>query len=182
MTVDSLPAVLRESYEIHEWRHAVAILQFDFPGELQDICEVLGAFRLQKSHIAVGGGRKSKVAELIDHALAGRGWREKRFRTKITVDTTEMESPTHAVDCFKNGVALEIEWNNKTRSLIGISTTSGFFSSFELCPWVSSLPDVMNFRASSKNLAEASPMELRLPICPSYYQGLRAEVVVVALS
>jgi hypothetical protein len=24
-----------------------------------------------------------------------------------------MESPTHKVDCFKNRVALEIEWNNK---------------------------------------------------------------------
>jgi hypothetical protein len=24
-----------------------------------------------------------------------------------------MESPTHAVDCFKSRIALEIEWNNK---------------------------------------------------------------------
>jgi len=24
-----------------------------------------------------------------------------------------METPTHKVDCFKNRVALEIEWNNK---------------------------------------------------------------------
>ena len=24
-----------------------------------------------------------------------------------------MESPTHRIDCFKNHVALEIEWNNK---------------------------------------------------------------------
>ncbi len=25
-----------------------------------------------------------------------------------------IDSPTHKVDCFKNGVGVEIEWNNKT--------------------------------------------------------------------
>jgi transposase len=29
------------------------------------------------------------------------------------VDDAELQSPTHEVDCFKNRVALEIEWNNK---------------------------------------------------------------------
>ena len=38
---------------------------------------------------------------------------EKSFDTKIVVDLHEMASPTHKVDCFKNKVALEIEWNNK---------------------------------------------------------------------
>jgi hypothetical protein len=31
----------------------------------------------------------------------------------VTVDKEIMESPTHKVDCFKNRIALEIEWNNK---------------------------------------------------------------------
>ena len=66
-----------------------------------------------KSHIAVGGGRKSKVAEWIDGELYRKGWRETNFDTKITVDGRDMESPTHAVDCYKNRIALEIEWNNK---------------------------------------------------------------------
>jgi len=38
---------------------------------------------------------------------------QKNFQTSITVDENVMESPTHAVDCFKNRIALEIEWNNK---------------------------------------------------------------------
>jgi hypothetical protein len=29
------------------------------------------------------------------------------------VDDQRMESPTHAVDCFRGGVAVEVEWNNK---------------------------------------------------------------------
>jgi hypothetical protein len=31
----------------------------------------------------------------------------------MLVDDVPLESPTHSVDCFKNHVALEIEWNNK---------------------------------------------------------------------
>jgi len=29
------------------------------------------------------------------------------------VDDATIQSPTHAVDCFRNGVGVEIEWNNK---------------------------------------------------------------------
>lgn len=113
MPISSLPKFLRDHYETHEWRHASAILQHDFPKEYADICDVLGRFRLMKSHIDTGGGRKSPVASWIDGEFYKRGWAEKNFDTKITVDKSVIESPTHSVDCFKNRVALEIEWNNK---------------------------------------------------------------------
>ncbi len=29
------------------------------------------------------------------------------------IDQSSIDSPTHKVDCYKNKVALEIEWNNK---------------------------------------------------------------------
>lgn len=113
MTTTDLPAFIRENYEIHEWRHACAILRQDFEREYKDISDVLTRFRLKKSHITIGGGRKSKVSEWIDSELTKKGWIEKNFQTSITVDKTVTESPTHAVDCFKNRIALEIEWNNK---------------------------------------------------------------------
>jgi hypothetical protein len=113
ISIEFLPQFIRDNYEIHEWRHACAILKEDFYSEFQEICDVLNRFRLLKSHIAVGGGRKSKVAEWIDGELYRKGWRETNFDTKITVDGRDMESPTHAVDCYKNRIALEIEWNNK---------------------------------------------------------------------
>jgi hypothetical protein len=31
----------------------------------------------------------------------------------VVVDENKMDTPTHKVDCFRNCVALEIEWNNK---------------------------------------------------------------------
>ncbi len=113
MGTELLPEFIRESYEVHEWKHACAILAHDFPNEWRDICEVLTSFRLQRSWITVGGGRKSKVSEWIDSALYARGWVEKKFITEILVDKKALESPTHQVDCFKNRIALEIEWNNK---------------------------------------------------------------------
>jgi Restriction endonuclease BglII len=113
VTKDLLPSFLLENYEIHEWQHACAILKSDFPAEWRDIVEVLTDFRFRRSWITVGGGRKSKVSEAIDKALYAREWVEKHFDTKIVVDGEPLESPTHSVDCFKNRVALEIEWNNK---------------------------------------------------------------------
>lgn len=113
MSLDLLPDFVRNHYETHEWKHACAILKQDFPQEWAEIIEVLTQFRLKKSWIAVGGGRKSKVAEAFDSALGKCGWKEKGFDTKVTVDNESHDSPTHKVDCFKNRVALEIEWNNK---------------------------------------------------------------------
>jgi Restriction endonuclease BglII len=113
VTLDSLPSFIRQHYEVHEWKHASAILVQDFADEWIDICEVLTAFRLRRSWVNVGGGRKSKVSEAIDTALCARGWEEKQFKTEILVDGARSESPTHQIDCFKNRVALEIEWNNK---------------------------------------------------------------------
>lgn len=110
---NKLPDFICQNYEIHEWRHAIAILQNDFTNEYREICEVLTRFRLRKSWISVGGGRKSKVAEWLDQELLTFGWKAKNFDTRITVDNESYDTPTHEVDCFKNRVALEIEWNNK---------------------------------------------------------------------
>jgi hypothetical protein len=113
MGTEILPKFIRENYAVHEWKHACAVLQGDYPQELQDVIDVFTEFRLLRSWIEVRGGGKSPVSTAIDSALLKRGWREKAFETRIVVDENALESPTHKVDCFKNQVALEIEWNNK---------------------------------------------------------------------
>jgi len=113
MLMNRLPQFVRENYECHEWKHASAILSQDFPSEWKDLLEVLCAFRLKKSWISQGGGNKTKLSSFIDGFLTDRGWEEKQFQTAIEVDGTRQDSPTHKIDCFKNGIALEIEWNNK---------------------------------------------------------------------
>jgi len=114
VALSDLPDFIRRNYEIHEWRHASAVLRTDFRQEWDDIVVVLTELRVRKTHIAVGGGAKSKVAGAIDKAFTERGWRERKFATQIRVDDAVIDSPTHKVDCFKNGIGVEIEWNNKT--------------------------------------------------------------------
>lgn len=113
MSEGHFPPDVCENYEIHEWKHASAILKMDFPSEWNDLVDMLRALRLKKSWIAKGGGNKSELAKWVDDFLGARGWREKQFATAMIVDDTRLESPTHKVDCYKNRVALELEWNNK---------------------------------------------------------------------
>ena len=113
MLIDRLPQFVRDNYEFHEWKHASAILSQDFPAEWLDLLSLLQDLRLRKSWIAVGGGNKSKLAIYVDKFLVQRGWLEKQFQTAIEVDGNRLDSPTHKVDCYKNGIALEVEWNNK---------------------------------------------------------------------
>ena len=113
MVLSSLPPFVRDHYEVHEWRHASAILKQDFRREWDDIIDVLTEFRLRRSHIVVGGGGKSKVSQALEGGLNARGWKEKQWATRIVVDESSLESPTHKVDCYLNKIALEIEWSNK---------------------------------------------------------------------
>jgi hypothetical protein len=113
MTLDDLPQFIHDYYEVHEWRHASAILARDFPEEWADIIAVLKDFHLLRSDILTPGGRKSPIAIQIDQAFFAHGWREKSFDTHIIVDELKMDSPTHKVDFYKNKIAIETEWNNK---------------------------------------------------------------------
>lgn len=113
MLHNRLPSFVRENYECHEWKHASAIMSQDFPDEWKDVLDVLSAFSLKKSWIVKGGGRKSQISHFIDDFLYRRGWSEKKFDTGVVLDGVTLDSPTHQIDCFRNKVALEIEWNNK---------------------------------------------------------------------
>jgi hypothetical protein len=102
MSVEGLPEFIAESYEVYEWKHASAILQADFASEWSDLLAVLSDIRVRRSHVLVGGGGRSKITQAIDGAFYSRGWEEKKWHTRIVVDETVTETPTHKVDCYKN--------------------------------------------------------------------------------
>ncbi len=54
MAIELLPEVIRANYEVHEWKHACAILKNDFPAEWNDIIDVLTRFRWKRSWVSVG--------------------------------------------------------------------------------------------------------------------------------
>jgi hypothetical protein len=114
MATDHLvPADLRDLYHVREWRNATGVLATACPDEWAEIITVLRGFRLLKSQVLTAGGALSPISQGINDAFESRGWLEKAFSTKIMVDETVYESPTHKVDCLKGRVALELEWNNK---------------------------------------------------------------------
>jgi len=108
-----VPADVAKRYEVHEWRNGLAILSAARPQEWREILTVLRGFKLLKADILKPGGRKSGIADKLDGHFFRLGWSEKGFDTRIVVDKTEYVAPTHKVDCYKNRVALEVEWNNK---------------------------------------------------------------------
>lgn len=113
MALVRIPAKLREKFSIEEREHAVSILKYDFPSEWKDILDLLDNFWLTKEMVVAPGGNKSSISTTIDRFLQQRGWAERGFDTKLVVDGVEIPSPTHKIDNFKNGVGVEVEWNNK---------------------------------------------------------------------
>lgn len=108
-----IPPDLLDRYHVKEWRNATGILATACPTEWAEVIEVLREFTLLSSEVRVGGGNRSLISQRIDEPLYKRGWVEKKFNTSIIVDENQIDSPTHSVDCFKGGVAVEMEWNNK---------------------------------------------------------------------
>jgi len=108
-----VPEEIGELYEVLEWRNASAVLKGSYFDEWNDVLEILASFRLRRSEILAPGGGKSPITKWMEKHFRDRGWTEKAFNTKIVVDNVDHETPTHKVDCFKNGVAVELEWNNK---------------------------------------------------------------------
>ena len=108
-----VPADIAKRYEVHEWRNGLAILAAAHPEEWGNIVEVLRGFALLKSDILKPGGSKALISSKLNSQFTKLDWVEKKFDTKIVVDTAEHIAPTHKVDCYKNWVALEVEWNNE---------------------------------------------------------------------
>jgi hypothetical protein len=109
----NVPADIVARYEVHEWRNGLAILAAAHPKEWRNILEVLRGFTLLKSDVMKPGGSKGLISSKLDTHFTQLGWIEKKFDTKIVVDSAEHIAPTHKVDCYKDRVALEVEWNNK---------------------------------------------------------------------
>ena len=115
MTNQSIvPADIAARFEVHEWRNGLAILAAAHPQEWSEILDGAAGLHADcKSDVLKPGGSKGLISSKLDSHFTKLGWIEKKFDTKIVVDTHEYVAPTHKVDCYKNRVALEVEWNNK---------------------------------------------------------------------
>ena len=67
-----------------------------------------------KNFLIAGGGGRSKIPPTFEDPLNENGWIEKNFDISISLDGVERKIETHKIDCFKNKIGIEVEWNNKT--------------------------------------------------------------------
>jgi hypothetical protein len=113
VSVELLPSVVFDKFEVAETHHAASILFTDFRSEWNDLVGMLSTFVLRKSDIVIPGGRKSPISSGIDRYFYDRDWVEHNFRIQVSADGATTLAPTHQVDYFRNRIAIETEWNNK---------------------------------------------------------------------
>ena len=111
-----VPPDIQALYEIHDYRHAAAILAVEFPTEFAEICGALRQFRYTVDEVKRPGGNESDIPKKFSGLLRP-AWEERRLSARLVVGEDEVVSrDTHKIDYVKNRVALDVEWNSKDQT------------------------------------------------------------------
>lgn len=165
-----IPGDISELYEVHDYKHAAAILKNEFPVEFSEICDALRAFRLTETNVRDPGGSESAIPKTFSQILQPMGWQQKKIRARLIVDEHELPLESHYVDYLKGRVALELEWNSKDQTYdrdlyafraffeyhqisVGVITTR----SNDLDPWFKQLGLYHKYGASTTQMGKLLP-------------------------
>lgn len=113
---DYIPTDILEKYEVHDYRHAAAILCHEFSTEFNEIMDALRNFTFSLDDIQSSGGNESNLPKRVSDVLRPMGWLEKKIRTEQVVDGEEVFTDSHFVDYMKGRVAFDMEWNSKDQT------------------------------------------------------------------
>lgn len=113
---DNVPPTLRELYEVHDFRHAAAILATEFPAEFADLCDALSTFRITEGQVLKPGGNESDIPKAMSKILRPRQWVEAKLKAALVVDDEPVTSDSHKIDYIKGRVAFDFEWNSKDQT------------------------------------------------------------------
>lgn len=147
-----IPSDIANLYEIHDFRHASAILFNEFQDQFQELCDVLRSFRFTIDDIKRAGGNESTIPKKFSEFLRPKNWAEQQLHAKLVVDDDIVSVDTHKIDYLKGRIAFDLEWNSKDQTFdrdlyafraffeynkisLGILVTR----SNELDPWFNSL-------------------------------------------
>jgi hypothetical protein len=122
---DHIPKEIRDLYEIHDSKHAAAILSQEFPTEYSEICQALMSFRFTKQDILDAGGNESRIPKILSEIMRPMGWEEKNLSAELNVFErkggesklkSKINHGSHKVDYLKGRVAFDLEWNSKDQT------------------------------------------------------------------
>jgi CRISPR-associated protein Csd2 len=112
-----IPEDIASLYEVHDFKHAAAILRNEFLEEFEEICFALRNFKLPVEDVKESGGNESKIPKKFSELLRPKGWEEKQLTAKLIIDEEQqIDYGTHWVDYYKNRVAFDLEWNSKDQT------------------------------------------------------------------
>lgn len=123
---DFIDDELRKLYEIHDYKHAAAILVNEFPEEWEELKNALLAFRFTRSDVIALGGNESRIPKRFSKLLRAYGWHEKNLSATLNVFEKKgkkrgelkstLDHGSHKVDYLKGRVAFDLEWNSKDQT------------------------------------------------------------------
>jgi CRISPR-associated protein Csd2 len=113
---EHIPKDIAELYEIHDFKHAAAILSKEFKQEFEEICHALRKFRFKEQDVKDTGGNESNIPKLFSDILRPLDWKEEILNAKLVVDDDIISIDTHKVDYIKGRVAFDLEWNSKDQT------------------------------------------------------------------
>lgn len=111
-----VPKDIAGLYEIHDYKHAAAILANEFPSEFDEICKALRVFRFSVDDVTKAGGNESQIPKKYSSILRPMKWEERQLNASLSVDGREIRHDTHKVDYLKGRVAFDLEWNSKDQT------------------------------------------------------------------
>lgn len=121
-----IPNDIVDLYEVHDFKHAAAIIATEFPNEFDELCQALRAFRFNIDDIKISGGNESHIPKIFSNILRPMGWDEKNLEaelnvyeikgTKVKEFRSSISHGTHKVDYLKGRVAFDLEWNSKDQT------------------------------------------------------------------
>ena len=127
MSLDQyIPEDIIELYEVHDFKHAAAIISKEFPSEFAELCTALRTFRFTSKNVIEAGGSESQIPKNFSNILRPLGWNEKNLSAELNVyeikgkKSREFKSSishgSHKVDYLKGRVAFDLEWNSKDQT------------------------------------------------------------------
>ena len=121
-----IPEDILELYEVHDFKHAAAILANEFPDQFNEICNVLRKFRFNIEDIIAAGGNESNIPKIFSDILRPKGWSEENLMAELVIYEVEKKKDpafknsfihgSHKVDYVKGRVAFDLEWNSKDQT------------------------------------------------------------------
>lgn len=121
-----IPKDLKKLYEVHDFKHAAAILADEFPKEFKELCAALRKFRFTEEDITKAGGNESNIPKIFSGLLRPLKWKEKNLAAELKIYeikgkkskdlTKSISHGSHKVDYLKGRIACDLEWNSKDQT------------------------------------------------------------------